>query len=260
MLPFWKRKDRAEPRPAPRVADGERIYAVGDIHGRLDLLQAMIARITRDIRERRDERRPRLVFLGDYVDRGDDSRGVLDALTRLTRVREPAIVFLRGNHEDALERFLGDPVGGRDWLAWGGEQTLASYGVSPPSPRAGTVEIIEARDRFRAAFAPHRALIESLRTHVVSGSVVFTHAGLEPGVAPEAQDPAHFVWGHPAFLADVPLPGYRVVHGHFDAASPVSLAGRVCVDTGAYYSGTLTALRLDEGEAFLTVSARGKDD
>ena len=257
---FFSRKPHAvscDPERLPTVDTRERIYAIGDIHGRKDLLIVLLDRIGYDIEARQDGRKTKLVFLGDYVDRGDESRAVLDALVELSHLPESSAVFLCGNHESMLLRFLEAPLEARAWLDWGGDQTLASYGVTPPSPRATDGEVLDARERFYWAVEPHLPFLESLRSHTVSGSVVFTHAGLKPGVAPHLQDPVDMVWGHRNFLCDLPLPEYRVVHGHYDDSEPVSLPGRLCVDTGAYYSGVLTALRLDASEEFISVTHSG---
>lgn len=257
-LPRTLRRRGSPSGPTPAVAPDERVYAIGDVHGQHGLLVRLLDRIVEDAEERRDERRLRLVFLGDYVDRGDASRDVLALLARLgeTQALTARLDFLVGNHEAALLDFLDDPDRGRAWLAWGGAQTLASYGVqvTGPAPEAAPRETLhDWRDALALAMAEHLAFVEGLAPMTRSGDVVFTHAGLHR----EGEDLAPDIWGSDAgaFLAPRPLPGLRVVHGHFDDPDPVSHPGRVCVDTGAYYSGVLTAVRLDDGEAFLSVRA-----
>ena len=251
MMDLFRRPLSGSAQRPPRVAADERVYAVGDIHGRFDLLVALLDRIRIDAESHRDRRHARIVFLGDYIDRGDDSRSVLDTVSELSRAKSPDLVFLRGNHEDALLAFLDDPVAGRSWLGYGAKQTFASYGLPPPSARTSDPrQLHELRDRLATAMGPQIDTLESMPTHLVSGSVLFTHAGANP--QQPLQDTRAMLWGHPDFPAAGPIEGLRVVHGHYDNAKPVSDAGRICVDTGAYYTGRLTAVRLDQHEAFLT--------
>ena len=251
---FARRQQETAPERRARIDDAERIYAIGDIHGRVDLLLRLLDRIRDDMAAQSDGRRTRLVFLGDYIDRGDESRAVLETLSRLRGEDKTPAVFLRGNHEEMCLRFLDDPVDARAWLKWGGEQTLASYGVPPPTHNAEDAALVAARDRLRDAIEPHLGFLNALETHWVSGSVVFSHAGVMPGLPLDEQPPDRMVHGHPSGLCDMPMPGHLVVHGHFDSTEPVLLPGRSCVDTGAYYSGVLTALRLDTSETFLSTA------
>lgn len=239
----------------PQVAKTDRIYAVGDIHGRQDLLVKLLALIAEDAASFRDERQFRLIFLGDYIDRGDDAKGVLSTLTALANADNDNLTLLCGNHEAALLAFLDDPINGKSWLGFGAQQTLASYGVPVPKARPGREELLETRDALHEAIGAHHLLLRNLPTLVRSGDVIFTHAGLDPDAPLDAQMARHLVWGHPAFVTDDPVPGSRVVHGHYDDPSPVSRVGRICVDTGAYYTGRLTAVRLDGGEGFIHASA-----
>jgi serine/threonine protein phosphatase 1 len=236
----------------PRVAAGELIYAVGDVHGRRDLLLRLLDLIERDGRCRQDGRVVRLIFLGDYIDRGDDSAAVLDVLSNLAVTGIAGIEFLLGNHEAALLDFLREPERGNAWLAYGGRQTLASYGVRPPAERAEPEALVAARDELAPVLGRHLAFLEGLKFLVRSGDVVFAHAGVNPEDVTPGEDREALLWGHPACRGPEPLPGLRLVHGHFDAPEPVIHRGRICVDTGAFYSGRLTAVRLDAGEAFLT--------
>lgn len=235
----------------PTVAADERVYAIGDIHGRFDLLIPLLRRIERDAVARADGRRPRIVFLGDYIDRGEQSRQVLEALGQLAAAGSPDLVFLRGNHEAALLDFLDDPEAHVGWLRFGGLETLASFGIPLPRGAIREGDMARLRDALTRAVAPHRGFLESLLPLHRSGDVLFVHAAVDPERPLEKQGEEALFWGHPGFLVDEPVPGVRIVHGHYDARQPVSLAGRICVDTGAYYSGVLTALRLDGGEAFL---------
>jgi serine/threonine protein phosphatase 1 len=252
MMDLFRQLPRASAHRPPCVARGERVYAVGDIHGRFDLMIALLDRIRSDAEDRADGRRTRIVFLGDYIDRGDDSRSVLDTVVELASADSPDLVFLRGNHEDALLAFLDDPVAGRSWLGFGAVQTFASYGLPPLPARLGDArQLRELRDQLTAAMGLQIAVLRTMPTHFVSGSVLFTHAGANP--QRPLQDTRAMIWGHPDFPTEGLVQGLRVVHGHYDDARPVSDAGRICVDTGAYYTGRLTAVRLDRDEAFLTV-------
>jgi serine/threonine protein phosphatase 1 len=238
----------------PRVAADERIYAVGDLHGRADLLRRIMSLIDADAATARmaDGRRTRIVFLGDYVDRGDDSRAVLGMLRAIRDERGDAACFLRGNHEAAMLRFLEDPLSGAAWLDFGGRQTLASYGV-PVAAAPGPAALLAARDALLLALGPDRSFLEqALLPCVRSGDVIFAHAGLDPTTPPEDQVESTLIWGHPRFLEEGGPPGLLVVHGHFDAPTAQVTPGRICVDTGAYYSGVLTAVRLDAATAFLS--------
>jgi len=232
------------------VESQTRIYAIGDVHGRRDLLAAAIAAVETDAQARSgDGRRFRIVLLGDYVDRGDDSRGVLDLLTHLRQRRDPdALVCLSGNHEAALLAFVADPVGGASWLAMGGRQTLASYGVRLTA-RADAAALFAARDRFVAALGPHLTFLTTCLERIHrSGSVIFAHAGYDPDAAEAAQPDDVLLWGAPARA----LPqGMALVHGHFAASAPAVGRDRIGIDTGAYHSGVLTVLRLDPAPGWL---------
>jgi serine/threonine protein phosphatase 1 len=238
------------------VAPGERVYAVGDVHGRADLLAAMLLRIAADEAGRRDGRRPRLVLLGDYIDRGEQSRAVLEMLAALPgRLPGWRVSRLRGNHEAALLDFLADPWRGAGWLRFGGLQTLASYGIAAPGLGAGEAALERTRAALEAALGPHRALLAGLPLAARSGAVVFAHAGLDPALPPDDQTEAALLWGRSAFPARGGPPGLMVVHGHYAAPGPVMTARRLCLDTGAYHSGRLSAARLDETTEILTVPA-----
>jgi serine/threonine protein phosphatase 1 len=243
----------ATPAGVPRVSPSERIYAIGDIHGRCDLLLRLLERIEEDSARFDDGRTLRLVFLGDYIDRGDHSREVLEVLSDLSTPELPDFGFLLGNHEAALLSFLGNPASGPRWFRVGGRQTLASYGVRAPRDEDPET-LARVRNDLAAALGRHRDFLTSLSLTEQSGDVLFTHAGVNPACADPRADPDAILWGCADFGGETPVPGRRIVHGHFDAVAPVSHPGRICVDTGAYYSGRLTAVRLDETEEFLTVT------
>jgi len=240
------------PAPVPRPAAGDRLYIVGDIHGRADLLEVMWRRIAADFAFRiTDTRQPKVIVLGDIIDRGDNSRQVVEKLkTCLGAGPMGEVIVLMGNHEAALLQFLNAPERGANWLRFGGMQTLASYGVSIP---AGTLDAAAYRDlaaRLRGAMGDHLPFLQTLPLSWRSGDVLCVHAGVDPD-NPEAVDENIVLWGKARFPETGPVAGLRVVHGHYDAAEPVITDGRICVDTGAYYSGRLTAVRLDDDTGFI---------
>jgi serine/threonine protein phosphatase 1 len=248
--PVFRSSQRARPR-GPAVAADERVYAIGDIHGRLDLMIRLLARIHEDAAGRADGRRPRIVFLGDYIDRGEASRQVLDALLNLAGANSRDLIFLQGNHEAALLAFLRDPEGQPGWLSYGARATLGSLGLPVRQRGLGRADRVRLRDELAEAIAPYLGFLTALGASVRSGDVLFSHAGLDPRLPLGTQPAEAMIWGHRDFLVDQPVAGLRVVHGHYDGDRPVSRPGRVCVDTGAYYSGVLTAVCLDAGERFL---------
>ena len=237
----------------PELAGDERVYAIGDIHGRFDLMMRMLNRIAADGATFEDGRRVRLVFLGDYIDRGDDARAVLDVIASLKAVNPDAVICLLGNHEDALLEFLRDPVENPGWLDFGAEQTLASYGV-PSKRRPNALERSWIARTLAEKMGGHLALLKAMGPIFQSGDVIFSHAGYDPLKTARTQDKGDLIWGNDAFLCDAPAPGLCFVHGHHDGPRPVHLKGRICVDTGAYYSGVLTAVRLDKDVTFLSVT------
>ena len=234
------------------ATEGQRIYAVGDIHGRLDLLSAMLERIRADLSVR-PHPRPRLVFLGDYMDRGPECRGVLETLIRLRASGDPRADFLLGNHDSYVSAYLRDP----DWYDrtyhWlhenmGGNATLASYGV----PGASVRDPAATRDAFAAAFpAEHMAFLDSCALMLRIGAYVFVHAGIRPGVPLERQDPDDLIWIREGFLDSAADFGFKVVHGHTIVANVEHHRNRIAVDTGAVRTGLLSCLLLEGDEVAL---------
>lgn len=216
-----------------------RLYAVGDIHGRAELLASLLAKIDA---EPCDKTR-RLVFLGDYVDRGETSRGVLDALISI-KARDPETVFLKGNHEQALLGFLEAPDRNEEWLHWGGDKTLESYGVDGIWQKSPVQLAAEFRNRLPAA---HVDFLASLELWRIVGDYIFVHAGLRPAVALEAQTEEDCLWIRADFHNAAPgdRPDHVVVHGHHPVKKPLDLGWRIAVDTGAVWSDSLTAVVLD---------------
>ncbi|MFD0987034.1 metallophosphoesterase [Methyloligella solikamskensis] len=222
-----------------KLPDGKRIYAIGDVHGCLDLLDGLLAKIADDIAEH-PEADAELIFLGDYIDRGPDSRGVID---RLTSGELPApATFLMGNHEEMLLTFLERPGEARQWAVNGGEETLASYGIPPGElPRHPEA----ARDRFLKLMPEsHLQFYKALQLSIVRGGYFFCHAGVRPGVALDRQDRFDLVWIREPFLTYDGDFGKVVVHGHTPVRSVESLPNRIGVDTGGFIYGRLSAVVL----------------
>jgi serine/threonine protein phosphatase 1 len=221
-------------RPPPGTA----LYAVGDIHGRADLLDSLQARIVADARRRTASRRV-IVYLGDYIDRGPDSKGVID---RLAGEGPPGFErrFLLGNHDRfLLDVLAGDRAALDGWLWNGGAAALASYGLAPEA-LAGTAA--DMRERLRRALPPaHLAFFHALQLYHREGDILCVHAGLRPGVALERQTPMDLIWIREEFLDSDRDFGALVVHGHSIRPEPVVRQNRVGVDTGAWKTGTLTA-------------------
>lgn len=250
-MPLWGEKKKSD----PRFLDGRVGFAIGDIHGRADLMGRMLDRLEQQFRAI-DALAPIVVFVGDYVDRGPDSKAVLELLTA-GRPHGFERRFLSGNHEAAMLRFLDDPLAGRAWLEHGGLQTMASYGVHPlPSAAAGPSEISAAAAQLNALMPDaHRVFLRTLERYVVLGDYCFVHAGLDPKRALEDQKDADLFWIRGRFLEDRRALSFKVVHGHTPISAPFQDGRRIGIDTGAYFSGTLTAVRL-EGKAVSFLEVR----
>lgn len=225
------------------VPPDTRIYAVGDIHGRSDLLAETISRIDDDVR-RRPVRHPIEVYLGDYIDRGPDSRGVLDLLA-VRMVRRQA-VCLRGNHEYLFERFLWQDADiFHHWARLGGLQTLASYGIVPRSRSESESPALIRRALLEAFPREHDLFLQCLRNSFVCGDFLFVHAGIRPGIAVDLQDPEDLFWIRDEFLNSEIDHGKMVVHGHTPVDHPDIRTNRINIDTGAWRTGLLTCIAIE---------------
>ena len=231
-----------------RPPDGTRLYAIGDMHGRLDLLAGLEDKIRIDAENSGAANRI-AVFLGDYIDRGPESRELVDYL-----MRRPfngfEHVFLIGNHEDEMMRFLDGSQEPANWFANGGVQTLESYGIAAhgfPSPD----EAEDWRRQLRRALPPdHLSFYSDLKYSFECGNYLFVHAGVRPGVPIELQDRHDLIWIREAFLGSDQDFGRFVVHGHSIERTPQIKSNRICVDTGAYRSDHLTCAVLDQDEVW----------
>jgi serine/threonine protein phosphatase 1 len=241
------RDARTGPAAGIRTPADTQVYAIGDSHGCVDRLEALHATILADSAERPDGRRV-AVYLGDYVDRGPDSRGVIDLL-----VEAPLPGFerihLMGNHESFLCDFLAGRGDLMLWMMNGGDATLRSYGVDPAVPRAEADATGWLRAELLARMPEtHRQFLDGLCLSHVEGDYLFVHAGVCPGVPLDAQAPDDLLWIRGPFLDSDAEFGKVVVHGHTPERVPQVRANRIGIDTGACYGGPLTALVLEGAE------------
>lgn len=228
-------------------------YAIGDIHGHLDKLKAAHDLIADDIA--RTGPAP-TVHVGDLVDRGPDSRGVIDYLSQ-GRAAGRDWIILKGNHDRMFARFLRDPEepepGLRAGLSWlhprlGGGETLASYGLRSATDRP--VRKVHD-DALSAVPADHLAFIDALPTWHQIGDVLFVHAGIRPGIPMAAQTETDLVWIRDPFLTETASHGPLIVHGHTAIDTPTHYGNRVNVDSSVAYGGPLSAVAFEGSEVFL---------
>jgi serine/threonine protein phosphatase 1 len=244
----------AEPRleTGPSTDAGERIYAIGDVHGCIDLLKHLLDRIGEHARTLPPTRSLYLILIGDVIDRGPHSADVLALLYDLHR-QNANVITLLGNHEAAmLEALAGDVDAFRQWIAVGGAETLQSFGVEPR--RSGE----HPRDylmRARRAIPPGwLTWLSNCPLSVRSGDYFFVHAGIRPGVALDRQTRQDMLWIREDFLPDQRHHGAVIVHGHTITRSVERRANRIGIDTGAYRSGVLSAIYL-EGRDYKVIAA-----
>jgi serine/threonine protein phosphatase 1 len=232
-----------------RIPEGVRVYAVGDIHGRVDLLRKLHTMIRADVGERRNNAPPRhtiVIYLGDYLDRGDQSPQVFDLLLD-DPVTEATVFHLRGNHEQKVLEFLESTEIGPDWIFWGGDATLRSYGVDIEDPRFGQSGWPWIQEEFRDRLpARHRTFLENTQSSHAVGDYFFVHAGVRPDVSLSEQSPKDMLWIRGEFLDSVQDFGKRIVHGHTIVDQVTVLPNRIAVDTGAWRSNRLSCLVLEE--------------
>jgi serine/threonine protein phosphatase 1 len=231
---------------------GRRAYAIGDVHGRLDLAKELVARIKADSRARGPER-PLIVFLGDIVDRGPDSAGLVEWL--MVGLPWADLVCLMGNHEAAmLDALAGDAQAARMWLRQGGIETLASFGVAADILDGGETTAIVAAGRA-AVGAIRRQWLEALPLSHWLGDYYFVHAGVRPGVSLDEQTPDDQLWIRAPFLGSRREHGALVVHGHTVVGAVDERDNRIGLDTGAYRTGRLSALGLEGRERWFLETA-----
>lgn len=240
-----------------------RVYAIGDIHGCLATLQLLWAEIQNDL-EKAPPADHRVIFLGDYIDRGPRSAGVIGWLATL-KERDDRIIALRGNHDQPLLDFVDDPLSNRIdidlWLTYGGCETLTSYDVAPVRPHDSDQTILRCAHELADVLPQqHRQFLERTPLSYQLGGFFFAHAGIYPGAPLEKQSAEHLLWIREPFLSHQDPFEKIVVHGHTPVAQPEVRLNRINVDTGAVFGRALTAAVLEEGDVrFLTVPTDPQD-
>jgi serine/threonine protein phosphatase 1 len=219
-----------------------RIYVIGDIHGRSDLLDKIVDKIRRDI-DSYPTKEGLTITLGDYVDRGPDSRGVLDRLS--SNPFPTRYLAIRGNHESLFEAVLRDPSAGDHWGTLGGLATLRSYGIPVEEFTVG--KKLEQAARTLRAIIPkqHLQFLSKLKPYITIGNMFFCHAGIRPGIPLENQAIEDLLWIRDEFLSSTADFGKVVVHGHSPTEWPDIRPNRINIDTAAFASGRLTCLVID---------------
>ena len=231
--------------PPSRLPEGVRIYAIGDVHGRADLLDQVLTRIDGHLAAHPVDR-PIQVLVGDYIDRGPNSREVLDRL--IERAGSSKMVLLKGNHETFVLEFLRDPSMLQSWGQMGGLETLMSYGVTP-SLDADAQTQKELAIALQATLPKsHLTLLEGLRSSFSCGGFFFAHAGVRPGVPLAEQRDADLLWIRDEFLRYEGKFDKIIVHGHTPVRVVDMRPNRINIDTGAYATGKLTCIVIERNE------------
>jgi serine/threonine protein phosphatase 1 len=227
----------------PALPEGMRIYAVGDVHGRVDLLEQVMARIDADLAKGGSANAIE-VYLGDYIDRGPASRQVVDRL--IARGAERNTIFLKGNHETYVAEFIANPAILADWRQYGGLETLMSYGLQP-AIKADAAEQIELAKAFKFMVPKsHQHFLKSLPLCVSFGDFFFVHAGVKPRVPLKLQREEDLLWIRDDFLLYEDDFEKVIVHGHTPVREPDIRPNRINIDTGAYATGRLTCIVLEQ--------------
>ena len=235
--------------PRPKLPNGVRIYALSDIHGCSHLLEQMFAVIDADMSNSRPFRAIE-VFLGDYIDRGPDSRHTIDLLIERSRRRNT--VFLKGNHEAYFTSVLNDPSLVTKWFQFGGLETMMSYGLSA-SPNLTKDQQSDLVRELTSSMPPHHIeFLRQLRPTFTCGDFFFVHAGVRPGIPLSDQRESDLLWIRDEFLQSKRRFGKYVVHGHTPVRQPELLENRANIDTGAYATGNLTLLSV-QGDSMLAI-------
>ncbi|MER9401545.1 serine/threonine protein phosphatase [Mesorhizobium sp. M0615] len=242
-----------------RAPDGVRLYAIGDVHGRLDLLAAMHRRIESEL-EYKPTSDWRVIHLGDYVDRGPESKGVIDFLIEAQK-RDPRHLMLAGNHDIGFLDFLDEPDPEGLFIRYGGVQTAQSYGVDLAGHASwfGKAEALRRGHQALVNAVPqaHVDFLRSLQLSLISGDFFFCHAGVRPYVPLESQSPQDLVWIRDVFHNHPGLYPKVIVHGHTPVPEAEVMPNRVNVDTLAWQSGMLSALAVDGADKrILTVQGK----
>lgn len=247
-----KRPDGGGASLRPRLPEGRRIYAIGDIHGRLDLFEQMVAQIEADDTDRGDAD-TLVILLGDLVDRGADSAGVIAAARAWQKTRP--VRMLMGNHEEMFLRSLNEEAAMRQFLRVGGRETVLSFGLTREEYRTLSHDHVITRMRELVP-ADVVAWLQSAEDIIAEGDYVFAHAGIDPAAAIDAQSPSNLRWIREPFLSHGEKMAVCVVHGHTirDEVEIRRVSGwpnRIGIDTGAFRTGRLTALGLQGSERWV---------
>ena len=249
LLRLKETLQKLRPQKPERETTAALIYAIGDIHGRHDLLSGLLTKIKHDMSQQNFEgvEKTQIIFLGDYIDRGPGSKDVIETVSKL-KIHGAELIFLRGNHEAAALEFLQNPNQGSKWMQFGGRETLESYGVVLPRE----IDTVEDWTHYGEAFAKkispkHVSFLRSLISYKIEGEYMFVHAGINPAKPAEAQSDDEYLWIRDSFLNSMKKLPYIVVHGHTPEPRPVWDGRRIGIDTGAYMSNKLTAVRLLQG-------------
>ena len=234
-----RRKHKKQPAALP---EGRRIYAVGDVHGRADLLDRLLSRIDAHMAAH-PVARSACLFIGDYIDRGPGSRDVLNLLINCALKRET--IFLRGNHDIMVSRFLQDPTTLSDWSRVGGLETLMSYGLKPSLNPDADAQKDLAKALNGALPDSHRRFLAGLRSSFTCGDYFFVHAGVRPGIPLARQSEEDLLWIRDEFLLHEDRFEKLVVHGHTPVHQIDIRPNRINIDTGAYATGRLSCLVME---------------
>lgn len=242
---LYRTESKTQAPPSGRVPEDLRVYAIGDIHGRNDLLEQLLAKIAADRRAAGDDRKNLLIYLGDYIDRGAGNREVIERVKAPHEMVEQ-VVTLRGNHEQALLDFIDDPLRARYWLDYGGLTTLMSYGVTIQAGLTGPERLLAlGRQLDQNLPLDHRTFLQGLPVSLSIGDYFFAHAGIDPSRAIDDQDDEDLMNIRSPFLEWGQRLEKIIVHGHTISADADFLPWRIGIDTGAYRSGHLTCLVLE---------------
>jgi serine/threonine protein phosphatase 1 len=249
--------DRAAPSRAP---EGLSLYVIGDVHGRSDLLHSLLRKIAFDAARQEGSTARELIFLGDYFDRGPDSRGVIELILATAAERDFwSVTALKGNHEAALLQFLHEPELWPMWQGFGARETLLSYGITPPGAASEPDDWARASRELNAAIPDaHKRFLESLELVANRGDYLCVHAGVRPGSPLDQQTEQDLLWIRDDFLRNERRLEKVIVHGHTPAEEAYVGAHRIGLDTGAYATSVLTAIKL-KGDTRTLIQVRPGD-
>ncbi|MGA9486705.1 MAG: metallophosphoesterase family protein [Methylocella sp.] len=242
---MWNLRRTKAPSVRPLVPDGLRIYAVGDVHGRADLLERLFSRIDEDLKDHPIAETIH-IFLGDYIDRGRDSSAVLDLL--IERAEAHRMVCLKGNHEIYLSEFLENPGILGAWAQYGALPTLASYGLTPKINAGPEEQADLAAGLLSVLPKSHAQFLAGLKLSFTCGDFFFVHAGVRPGMPLSRQREDDLLWIREDFLLHEEPFEKIIVHGHTPVKEPDVRKNRINIDTGAYATGRLTCLKLEQDQ------------